>query len=192
MSVAEQHDRHVVPIKNYKNLFLSHRCEVIIHNMNTTKLLLLIIIALPIAVVIYFAVLGQLSKSDVAPGIDAGKLAKCPNKPNCVSSEYPDDAAHAIAPISYANNSDSDIWEATKKAIIELGGEIIVQDEAYLSAIFTSTLFGFVDDLECRLDSDKQLIHIRSGSRVGHSDFGVNKKRVEAIRKRLGDAAGAS
>lgn len=50
-----------------------------------------------------------------------------------------------------------------------------------MAAIFTSKFFGFVDDLECRIDQANHTIHLRSASRVGHSDFGANRKRVALI-----------
>ena len=68
-----------------------------------------------------------------------------------------------------------------KGVIQEVGGEITAEAGAYMSATFTSALFGFVDDVEWRNDSANHTIHLRSASRVGHSDFGVNRKRVALI-----------
>jgi uncharacterized protein (DUF1499 family) len=65
--------------------------------------------------------------------------------------------------------------------IEELGGKVVVADDEYVSATFASSIFGFVDDVECRLDASKEQIQIRSASRVGHSDLGVNRKRMEAL-----------
>jgi len=70
-------------------------------------------------------------------------------------------------------------------AIVEQGGQIQAENDDYLAATFTSAFFGFVDDLEARLDVSKGVLHIRSASRVGHSDFGINRKRVELLKRRF-------
>ena len=64
-----------------------------------------------------------------------------------------------------------------------MGGRIEAESDHYLAATFSSAIFGFVDDLEIRVDSSERVIHIRSASRVGHSDMGVNRKRTELLRK---------
>jgi len=69
-----------------------------------------------------------------------------------------------------------------KDVIQRMGGEIVDDQDAYLAATFSSGLFGFVDDLEIRVDRPAGLIHVRSASRVGHGDAGVNRKRVERLR----------
>jgi len=69
------------------------------------------------------------------------------------------------------------------QVIEESGGEITISDGEYLAATFSVSLFGFIDDVECRLDTSKNRIQIRSASRVGYSDLGVNKKRVEKMTR---------
>ena len=64
-----------------------------------------------------------------------------------------------------------------------MGGDVQVESGNYLAATFTSAIFKFVDDLEIRIDSTEEVIHIRSASRVGYSDMGVNKKRTELLKK---------
>ena len=66
-----------------------------------------------------------------------------------------------------------------KIVILKMGGNVQVESGNYLAAIFTSVIFKFVDDLEIRIDSTPEVIHIRSASRVGYSDMDVNKKRME-------------
>jgi uncharacterized protein (DUF1499 family) len=63
-----------------------------------------------------------------------------------------------------------------------MGGKIITDDGGYLHATFTSRIFRFVDDLELRLDGENGIIHLRSASRTGYSDFGVNRKRAEQFQ----------
>lgn len=112
-----------------------------------------------------------------------GHLAACPKSPNCVSSEDLLRESH-VAPIEFAGPA-SGAWQDLQEKILEMGGRIEKVDGFYLHAVFRSRLFRFIDDVSCRLDSEHSCIHIRSASRVGYSDFGVNRKRVEELRRRL-------
>jgi len=116
-------------------------------------------------------------------GLAAGHLRSCPESPNCVSSETDkEDAVHYIAPFPAG---DSKAWASLLAAIESLGGVVVANDGQYLHATFTSMLFRYVDDVEARLDAGAGLIHLRSASRVGRSDFGANRKRIEALRRLL-------
>ena len=143
----------------------------------------IIICILIISIVIIFFVLGNISKSGQASGLFEGKLRKCPDKPNCVCSEQKDDTDHFIDPIIIPQTTAGDTLNILKETIVELGGEIKTDNGTYVSATFSSALFGFVDDLEIRIDLKQNVIHIRSASRVGYGDFGANMKRVEAIKE---------
>jgi uncharacterized protein (DUF1499 family) len=112
-----------------------------------------------------------------------GRLRPCPGTPNCVSSESPDSNAQ-IAPVRFEGAPEA-AWEKLRKAVTESGGRIVEERDGYLHATFTSRVFRFVDDLEIRMDAAQSVIHIRSGSRVGKSDFGVNRERVEAVRAKF-------
>jgi len=135
------------------------------------------------AACVRFAMLGASSRSGGAPGLASGRLARCPAKPNCVCSEFAEDTAHYVAPLDYAGAPREAAWTGLLEAIEAAGGEIAVADDEYVAATFSSALFGFVDDLECRLDAAQQRIQIRSASRVGYSDLGVNRKRVAEITR---------
>lgn len=141
-----------------------------------------------IAVVLVFAVivallflLGRHSKNGQAQGLIDDSLALCGNKPNCVCSEKQIDETHSIEPIRYTSKS-SEIVSTLKRAIENMGGRINQVDDTYIAATFASRLFGFTDDLEIRIEPESQLIQVRSASRVGYSDRGVNRNRVEALR----------
>ncbi len=125
-----------------------------------------------------FFYLGQSSQGGTAPGLVEGRLAPCPSSPNCVSSEadVPDDKKVDPLPV--------DAWAQLPAAITDMGGVVTRQDDTYLAAEFTSRTFGFVDDVEFRLAEDA--VHVRSASRVGYSDRGVNSERVAALRQKLG------
>ena len=117
-------------------------------------------------------------------------LPPCPAKPNCVSSQAPAaDAGHYIEPLRF-NGDPATAWARLRQALAAMPRTRIVEDSGqYLRAEATSRLFRFVDDLECLMDRDAGLIHVRSASRVGHGDMGVNRKRVEQLRALLGAGA---
>lgn len=110
------------------------------------------------------------------------RLKPCPHSPNCVSS-VSDDPSHFIDPIVYDEDRDT----ARKRLLSILSAmprtRIIASDDDYIHAECRSFLFRFVDDIEFVVDQQAPLIHLRSAARMGYSDFGVNRKRVERIRE---------
>jgi uncharacterized protein (DUF1499 family) len=150
------------------------------------KILEIIIIVLAVGVVlfvVYLAYQAHISRSSTAAGLIDGKLSACPDKPNCVCSEYPEHSAHAIEPIAMRDLSAVLVLQKLKHIIEAQGGKMVATREDYVAATFASALFGFVDDLEIRIDAEVGVIHLRSASRVGKSDLGANRKRVEMIKK---------
>ncbi len=120
------------------------------------------------------------------PEVGLGKngLQPCPDKPNCVTSKDGDEA-HSIAPISYTAGKEA-AREKIKLILLEMERTYIITDQSdYLHVIFTSRVMRFKDDVEFWFPDDENTIHIRSASRMGYSDLGVNRKRVEEIRKRF-------
>ena len=112
-------------------------------------------------------------------GVNDGKLAACPGTPNCVNSQS-DGGKEKIEPLPGVSIAEI-------KGVVE-GMErttIIEETDNYLYAEFKSKLMGFVDDVEFYLDSAVNVVHVRSASRLGQSDAGVNRKRVEEIRSKL-------
>ncbi len=134
-----------------------------------------------LVVVIYFFYLGKSSQNQTFQHTNVDKLSMCPKTPNCVCSEYPEDSKHFVPALDLGKLNVETLASAIKK----LGGTIVVQNDSYLSAEFKSGLFGFVDDFELRIDQDNNKIHLRSASRVGRSDLGANKKRVEKFKQAL-------
>jgi uncharacterized protein (DUF1499 family) len=117
-------------------------------------------------------------------GMADGRLKPCPDSPNCVCSEDRGGRS-SIEPLAFVG-SPADAWSRAKQALQDMGGKIQEEKDGYLWATFTSRIFRFVDDLEVRMDAANQVIHVRSASRVGYSDLGVNRKRVEALRVKFG------
>ncbi len=116
-------------------------------------------------------------------GVKDGKFAPCPTSPNCVSSQAPtSDAEHFIAPLPFSGSGSAAI--AQLKTLIQ-GMErtaIIQEDATYLYAEFTTKLMGYVDDVEFWADEASKTVQVRSASRLGKSDLGLNRQRIEAIR----------
>ena len=119
-------------------------------------------------------------------GVESGTLTPCPSTPNCVNSQA-QDAQHQIDPLTYTSTPAKAI--ADLKTVIETmeRTKIITETENYLYAEFTTKLMGFVDDVEFFLDEGANVIQVRSASRLGQSDLGVNRKRVETIRAKFNE-----
>jgi len=107
-----------------------------------------------------------------------GRLADCPDSPNCVCS-FEERESHYVEPLNASLAEIQRVLMSLPRA------RIIASDGNYLYAEFTSRIMGFVDDVEFLYDPDAGITHVRSASRVGYSDMGVNRERVEAIRDGL-------
>ena len=104
-------------------------------------------------------------------------LKPCPDKPNCVSTADAN-AAHGFAPLPFHGSRQQTHDELVRLIGAMPRSAIAEANDSYIHATFTSRLFGFVDELEFLLDESKQVVHVRSASRSGYYDFGVNKGRV--------------
>lgn len=115
-------------------------------------------------------------------GVRDGKLAPCPDSPNCVSSQADaSDSAHYSPPITFSGDP-ARVRERLRQVLESRPRVTVLRDEPdYLYAEFRSRWFGFVDDVEFWIDPEAGLIHFRSASRVGYSDLGVNRSRMERI-----------
>ena len=119
-------------------------------------------------------------------GVTDGRLARPKSTPNCVSSQAdPADAVHYIAPLEFVGNSVEAM--AALRKIVDAGERtLVVKHEAgYLNAEYRSKLMGYVDDVEFLASEKEGVIHVRSASRLGRRDFGVNRARIEALRERF-------
>lgn len=113
-------------------------------------------------------------------------LRPCPGSPNCVSTIEAAEG-QAIAPYRYLKT----LYEA-KATLVQIFSEfprteLIEEKEGYLHFEVRSFVFKFVDDVEFWFDGATKTIHFRSASRSGYYDFGVNRKRMEALRGMLDD-----
>jgi uncharacterized protein (DUF1499 family) len=121
-------------------------------------------------------------------GLHDSQLAECPASPNCVVSQTAD-SDHAIAPISYQTDRDT-----ARKALLQVltvvpRTKVTSETDNYIRFESTSRLMGFVDDGEFYLPANESVIHMRSAARLGESDLGVNRRRLEQIRLAMKDLA---
>ena len=112
------------------------------------------------------------------------RLAPCPGSPNCVSSDAAD-GRHSIAPFRIRGDAGF-AWGALIEALGSMKRFVIVEQTAdYVHFEAKTTIFRFVDDVELELREDEGIIAVRSESRVGQWDLGVNRRRIERIRQAL-------
>jgi uncharacterized protein (DUF1499 family) len=113
-------------------------------------------------------------------GVHDNRLSACPSTPNCVSSQAPDER-HRIAPLAF--NGDADVAFAGLKQVLARRNDttIIEESSSYLRVELRTTFF--VDDGEFLLDRVDRVIQVRSASRLGYSDLGKNRSRLEEIRR---------
>jgi uncharacterized protein (DUF1499 family) len=117
-------------------------------------------------------------------GVESSRLTSCPSSPNCVSSDAAD-STHSVAAFALAIPS-REAWLAVRGTVESLPRtKIISETSDYLHAECTSAVFGFVDDLELHLRAAEGVIAVRSASRLGYSDLGVNRRRIEDLRALL-------
>ena len=142
--------------------------------------ILIILASIAVFIVVAFFVLGMMSKKGDALGLKDGQLQACASTENCVISEQINGMANTVEPFTFSGDK-AEFVNKLEGVIETLGGKVTVKEGDYIAATFTSGIFGFVDDFELRV-SDDNLLHFRSASRVGRSDLGANKKRVDAMK----------
>lgn len=113
-------------------------------------------------------------------GVRDGRLKPCPDTPNCVNSH--DRGSAAVAPLAFGGNADV-AWRRLTAIVEAMPRTTLIQKSShYLRAEAASRILGFVDDMEFLLDENASVIHVRSASRLGYSDLGVNRRRIEQLR----------
>jgi len=146
------------------------------------KIIIYAVAVIALVIVVGGIIMSIQSHSSPKLGLVNGRLLPCPSTPNCVCSESSTDTEHRIDPLPADGLQQ---WKILAQAITLIGGTIDQHDSRYLHATFTSPLFRFVDDFEAHWDEEHNLIHLRSASRVGHSDLGANRKRITLLRSQM-------
>lgn len=137
--------------------------------------------------VISFTVLGHASQTRPDNlGLHFGKLAPLPPTPNGVSSQSAN-AAHFIEPLRSTKSTAENLARLKEVLRRQPRATLIKETDRYLHVEFRSALFRFVDDVEFLIEG--QVIHVRSASRVGKSDLGVNRKRIESLRAQFNEVS---
>jgi uncharacterized protein (DUF1499 family) len=146
------------------------------------RMILLSIAVCVLGPAVSLGVLSALARKPENLGIVDGRLAPCPDSTNCVSTDA-EDPVHRIDPIAFEGPTDQALARL-KQAIATIPRmRIVSEQDGYLHAEARSLIFRFVDDVEFLVTGDEKRIHIRSASRLGSTDLGVNRDRVEKIRQ---------
>ncbi len=123
------------------------------------------------------------SDKQTSPGLNLGELNPCGAKPNCVCSVDANDKDHFIAPIE--NEKIDQLWSQLKQNLKLWGLNVVEETDNYIHATAQTRILKFTDDVEFLYQPEKKQIQMRSASRVGYSDLGANRKRLEDIRFKL-------
>ena len=150
-----------------------------------------ILITLVVAVTLYgiaLVVVPMISPRPDNLGVQDGQLAPCPASPNCVSSQTaPDDHEHHIDPLPMNGEI-----AASREQILSILEDmphttIITADDNYVYAEVRTAVMRYIDDVEFYFDAEADVIHVRSASRLGNSDMGANRDRIEGIWRKFND-----
>lgn len=146
----------------------------------------------PVVLWIVIMVWSKLTPAPTNLGVSQGHLAPCPESPNCVSSQaQATDTEHRVDAFELNGNA-ADAIELIADVIRDMPRtRIVEQTPTYLRAEFRSLVFRFIDDVEFYASDRDQVMHVRSASRLGHSDLGANRKRVELLRQKYSERLAA-
>ncbi|WP_342528721.1 DUF1499 domain-containing protein [Chryseomicrobium sp. FSL W7-1435] len=121
-------------------------------------------------------------------GAENGNLRELPMTPNAVSSQSDKEAAY-IEPLPFIGSEGESVARLLKVLESTESIEVITHEPRYIHAVATTKLMKFKDDLEFAIREGEEVIHVRSGARIGISDNGVNRKRYETIRSAYMEAS---
>ncbi len=133
---------------------------------------------------LFLLLLGCAGRKPMDLGVSQGRLVSCPKSPNCVSTQAPDEK-HRMEPFRYGTSR-----EAARERMLDVlrsmpRTRIVETTDDYIHAECSTRIFRFVDDVEIFFNDGDRTVHFRSASRVGYSDFGANRERMEEIRNRF-------
>jgi len=112
---------------------------------------------------------------------EGNRLPDCPGSPNCVNSQD-SDADHRVEPLAFDGDPDQ-AWARLREVVLAMPRTTLVDsDDRYMHVVFRTAILRFSDDVQLMLDEGARVIHLRSASRLGYSDMGANRKRVDALR----------
>lgn len=148
------------------------------------RILLYLVLFIIVAAVVLRFMIPSLSPMPDNLGVTDGKLASCPDKPNCVSS-FAADAEHAVDPIAFTGSAAA-ARETLLAVLNSLPNVTIETDQPdYIHATTRSRIMAYIDDNEFLVDEAAGVIHVRAAARLGQADLGANRARVELIREKF-------
>ena len=151
-------------------------------NQFVKKRMIQIAIVLALFALVGLKVLSAVAKRPDDLGVHNGKLTACPPSPSCVCSQCDIDV-HQMDPWNYQGTANDAITAVQSVLNSYPRTSLIETEPRYVRAESKSLVFGFVDDLEFFIDDVEQKVHFRSASRVGKSDFGVNRSRMQKLHE---------
>jgi uncharacterized protein (DUF1499 family) len=155
------------------------------------KVLWIVAVCLLLGGIVTLALLSAASRWRPELGVHDGRLLPCSSRPNCVSTTA-EDEQHRIEPLSFSD-SPEEAWARVQKVMAEWPRtRVVTVTDTYLHAECVSLLFRFVDDVELLLDREAKVMHFRASARVGRSDLGANRQRMESIRRAFVESEGSS
>ncbi|MEM7309142.1 MAG: DUF1499 domain-containing protein [Planctomycetota bacterium] len=128
------------------------------------------------------------SQAPVEVGLVGGQLRPCPSPARCVNSNA--DEGATVPPFPYLGDPDESFQALVALVADDPNAELITVERDYAHAVYRTPVLRFADDLELKLEREQDAIHVRSSSRVGYSDLGMNHRRVEDLRARWKGGAG--
>ena len=150
--------------------------------MNARFMVVLVALALVVGYSGFLAVLALRSRRAPRLELREGRLKPCPRGSNCINTQ---EGSRDIAPLRFMDAPDA-AWRRLRSVVTSLPRtRVLAESPGYLRAESVTRFFGFCDDLEALLDAEAQVIHLRSASRVGLVDRGVNRRRIERVRARF-------
>ncbi|MCU0493430.1 MAG: DUF1499 domain-containing protein [Chloroflexaceae bacterium] len=143
-----------------------------------------ILVGLVVAGVAALAVMARMVEPPTQLGVRDGRLADCPGTPNCVATQA-SDQRFALPPLPYSGDT-----AAARASLLEVLGNqprmtLLSEEPTYVHVLFRSPTMGYPDDVEFFFDEANRLIHFRAAARMGQSDMGVNRARMEQISSEL-------
>jgi len=149
------------------------------------RIIAIVVTLLALVLCARFVYLSMTTRAPDTLAESTGRLAPCPKTPNCVSSLATSER-HRVEALVVAGDAAAAFERAAEIVATMPGARVVTVDQGYIRAEFSSRIFRFVDDLELVYDHSVPGFQVRSASRVGRSDLGANRKRVEALRALLG------
>lgn len=149
---------------------------------NLAGALALLLLVLVVGYLVFLAMLAARSRR--APRLEPrdGRLKQCARTSNCVNTQ---DVGGGVEPLRFTDSPES-AWRRLRAAVAGLPRiTVLAESDGYLRVEAASAIYGFRDDLEALLDAEASVIHLRSASRVGLRDRGINARRVERVRRRF-------